>query len=503
MRHFILALDQGTTSTTAMAIDAESGRVLGVSSKESPVSYPAQGWVEHDAEGLWHDCLEVVATLLREHDLSAQACLGLGITNQRETAVAWDPESQRALGPAIVWQDKRTSELCEQLRRQDYEALVQSRSGLVINPYFSATKFAWLVDSQSGFRASAEAGRICLGTVDSFLVAKLTAGKRFCTDVSNASRTSLLNLRQAAWDPELCELFRVPMAALGQVQPCDGDFGVTRSIGVLPDGIPIAAVAGDQQAALFGQGCWRVGQAKCTFGTGAFLVLNTGADIAQSKHRLLSTSAWTLSGDATYALEASAFIAGAAVQWLRDGLGIIRDSAEVEALARSAGHQDGLIFVPALAGLGAPHWDSAARGSLAGIDRGTIRGHVAYAVLEGVAAQIVELLEIMEKDAGISLVRVRVDGGMTKNELFLQMLADLSGRTIERPQIIDTTVLGVGMLVAKTLGLVQRSDELQTWRGADSSYEPNMPADLVVDRMEAWRQAVAKTLGREQWQMAN
>jgi glycerol kinase len=485
---FILAIDQGTTGTTALLFDKDM-QVRGKGYREIPQFFPKPGWVEHDPEEIWRS---VLLTVAEARDRAGNgAIIGIGITNQRETVVCWDRETGRALAPAIVWQDRRTAGHCQTLREAGAEPTFQKSAGLIIDPYFSGTKFSWLLDNVAGLRERAGAGKVAFGTVDSFLVWRLSGGKSHVTDVSNASRTMLFDIGKLVWDPELCRILTVPAAALPRVVPCAGSLASTLGVDGLVDGTPIAGMAGDQQAALFGQGCLERGDAKCTFGTGAFLLMNVGAKLIPSQHRLLATLAWQTATGVTYALEGSAFVCGALVQWLRDGLGIIQSASEIERLAASVPDTGGVAIVPALVGLGAPHWRPEARGILCGISRGPTAAHIARAALEAMALQNVDLVRAMERDAGQPITSLRVDGGATSNGLLMQMQADLLGTDILRPAMIESTALGAGMLAARGLGLESRRTRKPNLN--TTVFHPRVTPAEREQRMLRWRDALARS----------
>ena len=483
----VLAIDQGTTGTTAMLLDG-AVRVLAIHNVEFPNHYPAPGQVEHDTDEIWQSVGSAVgAVLSRVPDVEIVA---IGITNQRETSLFWERDTGRPIHRALVWQDRRTAEACAALKARGLEPMVKARTGLVLDPYFSGTKAGWLLDHVPGARARAEAGELLFGTIDAWLTWKLTGAH--VTDPSNASRTLLFNLHTMGWDPELLALFGVPAACLPRVVDNAGVIGHTRGLGFLPDGIPVAGLAGDQQSALFGQACFRPGAAKCTYGTGAFVLLNTGDQPVTSERGMLTTVAWRLDGQVTYALEGSAFIAGAAVQWLRDGLGIITTAAEIEALAASVPDAGGVIFVPALTGLGAPHWRPEARGVLSGLTRGTTRAHIARATLDGVAMQIGDMLGAMVEEAGTPLAELKVDGGAAKNDLLMQLQADILGVTCARPTVLETTALGAAFLAGLGVGFWSSTEAISAAWVVDRRFEPQMPAAEVAARKAAWSAAVAK-----------
>jgi glycerol kinase len=467
-------------------------QVRGRVTVDFPQHYPQPGWVGHDAEGIWSSVTRAIATLLRDTGVSGGRIAAVGITNQRETTVLWERHSGRPVGRAIVWQDRRTAEMCGALKAQGLEELFRKKTGLVLDPYFSGTKIAWLLDQSPDLRRQAEQGKLAFGTIDSFLVWRLTGGTAHVTDVSNASRTLLMNLRTLAWDEELLGHLHVPSALLPEIRPSAAIYGRLRGLDLLPDGIPVAGMAGDQQAALFGQACFDPGESKCTFGTGAFLLENTGAEIIQSRNGLLTTVAWQIDGETSYALEGSAFIAGAAVQWLRDGLGLFPASADVETLAGSVPDSGGVVFVPALTGLGAPHWRSEARGVISGLTRGSTAAHLARATLEGIALQIRDLALAMDEDRGVPLSVLKVDGGAVRNNLLMQIQADLLDRPVIRPQMVETTALGAAMLAGLGAGFWNDRDELRaTWQ-EERRFLPQMPADRRDMLIDDWRRAVAK-----------
>jgi glycerol kinase len=484
----ILAIDQGTTGTTALLLD-EQMHIRGKGYCEIPQSYPAPGLVEHDPEAIWRSVLTAFAKARAQAPDGAIA--GIGVTNQRETVVMWERATGRAVAPAIVWQDRRTAERCAAMRDAGHEPLIQRSTGLLLDPYFSGTKIAWMLENISGLRQRALAGDIAFGTVDSFLVWRLSGGKSHITDVTNASRTLLLDLGRLDWSEELCRLFGVPPAVLPRVCPSSGMLAVSTGVDGLQDGTPIAGIAGDQQAALFGQGCFQRGQAKCTFGTGSFLLMNVGEQPVLSQHRLLGTVAWQTAQGTSYALEGSAFVSGALVQWLRDGLGIIKTAADIEPLAASVPDTGGVTIVPALAGLGAPHWRPEARGIICGISRGTTAAHIARAALEAMALQNVDLALAMERDAGHPITSLRVDGGASANNLLMQMQADLLGADIVRPAMVESTALGAGKLAALGLGLYSdpgKASDLNV-----STFHPRLDPEERGRIMSRWREALTKS----------
>ncbi len=485
----VLAIDQGTTGTTVLILDHRQ-QVRAKVNQELRQIFPKPGWVEHDLEDIWGTVVFTVQRALREAGLRGADVGAIGITNQRETTALWDRRSGRALHHAIVWQDRRTTEECARLRAEGHEERVREKTGLVLDPYFSATKLRWLLDNVKGAREKTEAGEVAFGTIDSFLAWRLTGGAAHVTDVSNASRTLLMNLRTREWDRELLDLFDVPRSLLPEIRPSSHVYGTTRGVKVLPDGIPVAGIAGDQQAALFGQACFAPGDAKCTYGTGAFLLQNTGPDPVLSSRGLLTTVAWKVGGEVAYALEGSSFIAGAAVQWLRDGLGVIKRSAEVEALARQVKDSGGLVFVPALAGLGAPHWRPEARGLLRGIDRGTTAAHLARATLEGIAFLIHDLAEAMRSEAHRPIPVFRVDGGASQNDLLMQFQADLLGIPVERPRLVETTAFGAAFLAGLATGVWKDRDEIRRSWKVGKRFEPKMTQEQREAHLARWRKAL-------------
>jgi glycerol kinase len=489
MRH-VIAIDQGTTGSTVLVLD-ETLEVRGRGYQEFRQIYPQPGWVEHDPEAIWSSVMAALAVALG--DIDPNTIAAIGITNQRETAILWDRQTGRAVHNAIVWQDRRTADRCAELKAQGKEARVKQLTGLTLDPYFSGTKVQWMLHSVPGLATAARAGSIAFGTVDAYLLWRLTGGAVHATDVTNASRTLLFDIHQLAWSDELCELLGVPRSILPRVVPSSGEIGVTKGVAGLPDGIPIAGIAGDQQAALFGQACFVPGDAKCTFGTGAFILMNTGDKPVASKAGLLTTVAWKLgSGELRYALEGSAFIAGAAVQWLRDGLHMFASASEVEALAREVPDSGGVIVVPAFAGLGAPHWRPEARGSITGLTRGSTRAHLARATLEGIALQNVDILRAMERDSGRSLGTLKVDGGASANDLLMQFQSDVLGVEIARPELVESTALGAAFLAGLGTGVwTDQAQISKTWREA-KRFTPTVNRGWVKEHLARWDAAVAK-----------
>ena len=486
---YVLAIDQGTTSTRALVLDQRL-TVRAKVNEEFRQIFPRPGWVEHDLEDIWASTLSTIRRALKQAGAKGAEIAAIGITNQRETTALWDRRTGRPLHHAIVWQDRRTSEDCARLKAEGREPLVAEKTGLVLDPYFSATKLRWLLDHVKGARARADAGEAAFGTIDTFLAWRITGGQAHVTDASNASRTLLMDLRSLAWDRELLDVFGVPRSVLPEIRGSSEVYGATRGLKVLPDGIPVAGIAGDQQAALFGQACFAPGDAKCTYGTGAFLLQNTGTEAVRSRHGLLTTVAWKLGGEVAYALEGSSFIAGAAVQWLRDGLGLVEKASDVEALASQVKSTGEVVFVPALAGLGAPHWRPAARGLIAGLDRGTTAAHLARATLEGIAFQIHDLAVEMAAEAGKPFPVFKVDGGASQNDLLMQFQSDLLGVPVERPSMIETTALGAAFLAGLAAGVWSSKDEIRrAWR-VGKRFEPRMSEGERSRHLAKWRKAV-------------
>ncbi|RMD60864.1 MAG: glycerol kinase [Alphaproteobacteria bacterium] len=489
-RHAILAIDQGTTSTRAMVFDS-AGRPLGQAQREFPQHFPHPGWVEHDPEDIWRDTVAVVKDAIAAAAREPRDIAAIGITNQRETAVLWDRRTGVPVHRAIVWQDRRTAEMCARLRADGHEAQIQARTGLLIDPYFSATKVAWMLDNVDGARDRARRGELAFGTIDSFLLWRLTGGRVHATDATNAARTMLYAIDRQTWDDDLLALFDIPAAILPEVRDCDAEFGVCDS-GIFGAAIPVAGIAGDQQAATIGQACFREGMTKSTYGTGCFALMNTGSRMLASKHRLLTTIAYRINGTTTYALEGSIFIAGAAIQWLRDGLGIIASAAETEALARSADPAQRIYLVPAFTGLGAPYWDAEARGAIVGLTRAAGRAEIVRAALEAVCFQTRDLLEAMAGDGAERLDTLRVDGGMVANDWLLQRLADILGVAVERPQVVETTALGAACLAGLRKGVFDGLDGVaRIWRSS-GRFEPKMPAAERDALYAGWQDAVRR-----------
>jgi len=491
MPDVIMAIDQGTTGTTVIFLD----RKLNIKAhgyKTIRQIYPQQGWVEHDPADIWDSVLVAVAQALEKGAVSASEICAIGITNQRETTLIWNRETGKPYHHAIVWQCRRTKAICEILKKEGLENLFQEKTGLLLDPYFSGTKLKWYFDMLTGLRGEAASGKAIAGTIDTYLTWKLTNGGSHVTDATNASRTLLMNIETLAWDDQLAGILGVPLNILPEIRSCSEIYGCTEKVPGLPDGIPICGMAGDQQAALFGQACFQPGEAKCTYGTGAFLLLNTGDTPVRSKNKLLTTVAWNLDGRTTYALEGSAFIAGSAVQWLRDGMGIINSAGEVETLAKSVEDSGGVIVVPAFVGMGAPHWIPGARGLICGLTLGTKRGHLARATLEGIALQNAEILAAMVSDFGRNLVQLKVDGGASANDLLMQIQADFLGCRIIRPKMVETTALGAAFLAGLGAGLWKGFQDIKrTWK-EDRIFSPSMSDENRDSIMKQWRSAVKK-----------
>lgn len=489
----VLAFDQGTTSSRAIVFD-RSGSMLGVAQAEFTQHYPQPGWVEHDASEIWNAQLAVARQALAACSLEPRDVAAIGITNQRETTLLWDRATGQPIHPAIVWQDRRTADACDAMIEAGLADHVQSKTGLVIDAYFCASKLKWLLDHVSGARQRAERGELAFGTIDSWLIWKMTSGRVHATDVTNASRTMLLDIRTCSWDEGLLDLFEIPRAVLPEVLPSGHLYGMTdESLFGCP--IKIASAAGDQQSALFGQNCTRHGMAKSTYGTGCFTLMHVGEQPPLSRSKLLTTVACSLSKRPEYALEGSVFIAGAVVQWLRDGLGIIDTSAEVESLAASVPDSDDVYLVPAFAGLGAPHWDAHARGTLIGITRGTTRAHIARAALEGIAFQVADVLEAMNSDSEIEIQQLRVDGGAAANNLLMQFQADILGVPVVRPKVIETTALGAAFLAGLAVGFWDGIEEIERVWQSDRVFEPQMNREQRDRRRARWRQALDRSRG--------
>ena len=489
----VLAFDQGTTSSRAIAF-AHDGRILGKAQQEFRQIFPHPGWVEHDPLEIWNSQRDVALRALEAASLGAQDVAAIGIANQRETTVLWERSSGRPVANAIVWQDRRTASRCDALRHSGAEATFARKTGLILDPYFSGTKLEWLLDNVPGARARAEAGELAFGTIDSWLAWQLTGGREHVTDASNASRTLLYDIHALDWDEELLSILRIPRSVLPRVVPSRGAFAKTAGEG-LPRGIPVAGIAGDQQAALFGQACHRPGMAKNTYGTGCFLLMNTGERAAASTHGLIATVAWLSGSRATYALEGSVFVSGAAIQWLRDGLGLIERASDIDALAASVPDSGGVHFVPALAGLGAPHWDPHARGAIVGITRGTTSAHLARATLDAIAMQVAELVRAMEADCRIPLTELRVDGGASASDLLMQTQADLLGVPVVRPRVTETTALGVAYLAGLAVGFWKDEAEIEALWERERVFEPAITREAAAARLGEWQRALERSRG--------
>ncbi|MEN5309534.1 glycerol kinase GlpK [Chryseobacterium cucumeris] len=484
----ILALDQGTTSSRAILFN-HSGEIEYVSQKDFRQIFPTPGWVEHDPNEIWSSQISVAAEVIAKAGISGLEVAAIGITNQRETTIVWDKETGEPIYNAIVWQDRRTSKYCDELKDQGHAETIKEKTGLVLDAYFSATKLKWILDNVEGARQKAEEGKLCFGTVDTWLVWKLTRGKMFITDVSNASRTMLLNIHTLEWDNDLLELFDIPKNILPAVKQSSEIYGETATT-LFSTKIPIAGIAGDQQAALFGQMCTTPGMVKNTYGTGCFLLMNTGTEAVSSKNNLLTTVAWKINGEVNYALEGSVFVGGAAIQWLRDGLKLIRSSEEVNKLAASVPDNGGVYFVPALTGLGAPYWDQYARGTIVGITRGTTDAHIARATLEGIAFQVYEIVKAMEADSGRASLELRVDGGASASDLLMQIQSDLFGFKITRPKTLETTALGAAYLAGLAVGYWKSIDEIQEQWIVDKDFHPQLNREQVDKMTHFWKKAV-------------
>lgn len=492
---YILSIDQGTTGTTASLVN-EHAQIVSKADQDFPQIYPQPAWVEHDPEEIWKSVVATINKAMSLQKTSWKDIAAIGITNQRETVVVWDRKTGKPIYNAIVWQCRRTSQICDRLRKNKKTVQkIRRLTGLVVDPYFTATKVQWILDHVPGARQRANSGELALGTIDSFLVWRLTGGEVHATDVTNASRTQLMNIKTGQWDPELLKIFKIPESLLPTIKSSSGVFGHTKTNDATQAGIPISGVAGDQQSALFGQACFEPGEAKCTYGTGSFILMNTGKKMILSKSGLLTTVAWQLAGEShmTYALEGSVFVCGAAVQWLRDGLKIIKSSDEIESLAKSVSSTEGVEFVPALTGLGAPYWDAEARGLITGLTRGTTSAHVARATLEAMALQNCDLLFAMEKDAGKRLKRLKVDGGASSNNLLMQLQSDYLKTPIDRPKNVETTSLGAAFLAGLGIKFWKSKDELKTIWAKDQEFKPSMPEKDRRLRLERWHKAIART----------
>jgi len=488
---YVLALDQGTTSSRAMLFD-RNGNIVSVAQKEFQQIYPEAGWVEHDPQEIWSTQAGVAAEAVTRAGANASSIAAIGITNQRETTIVWDRETGKPIYNAIVWQDRRTAALCDELKSRGLESMVRAKTGLPIDAYFSATKIRWILDNVEGARDKAKQGRLAFGTVDSWLVWNFTRHGMHITDITNASRTMLFDIHARRWDDELLDALDIPRSMLPEVRTSSELYGPTQGT-VFASDVPLASLAGDQHAALFGQMCTESGMVKNTYGTGCFLVMNTGEKPIESRNNLVTTIAWQIGDRVDYALEGSIFIAGAVVQWLRDGLGLIRHASEVEALARNVPHSDGVYLVPAFAGLGAPHWNARARGTLFGVTRGTTSSHIARAALDSIAYQSLDVLKAMEADSGMRIGELRVDGGACANDLLMQFQADLLGVGVARPRIAETTALGAAYLAGLAVGYWKDVDELKAQWQLERRFAPSMPEQEIASSLAGWRRAVNAT----------
>ena len=491
MTRHLLAIDQGTTGTTALIMDVE-GRTLGRATREFAQHFPQPGWVEHEPDEIWESVRAALEGAFAAAGLGWEAIAAIGITNQRETTLVWDRSTGKPIHRAIVWQDRRTSARCAELEKSGHGPKVRETTGLVLDPYFSGTKVAWLLDNVPGARGRADKGELAFGTVDTYLVWRLTGGAVHVTDVTNASRTMLMGLRSLSWDEEMGKILRVPRAVLPEIVASAGAIATTRAVDGIPEGVPIAGIARDQQAALFGQACFEPGDVKCTYGTGAFVLIHTGDRPIQSRVGLLATVGWKVGNEVVYALEGSSFIAGAAVQWLRDGLGLIKSASDIEALARQVPSSEGVTFVPALSGLGAPYWDSGARGLITGITRGTRAAHLARATLEAIAHQVDDLVCAMADDLGSPVKRMRVDGGAAANDLLMEFQANLSNLTVERPAELESTARGAAMLAGLGVGLFRTPAEAAKMSKAAGVFRASMEGKARERLRAEWADAVRR-----------
>ncbi|MDD4190618.1 MAG: glycerol kinase GlpK [Mangrovibacterium sp.] len=489
-KKYVLALDQGTTSSRAILFSGE-GNIISVAQKEFRQFYPNLGWVEHDASEIWQTQVLVATDAISKAGIHPGEVACIGITNQRETTVVWDRETGKPVCPAIVWQDRRTAAFCDELNDQGYGESIYSKTGLIIDSYFSGTKIKWILDHVPGARERAEQGKLAFGTIDSWLLWNFTEGAVHVTDVSNASRTMLFNIHTLEWDSELLQLFDIPASVLPEVRSSSEIYGVTRQFDVE---IPISGIAGDQQAATFGQCCTKPGMVKNTYGTGCFILANTGNKPVRSKNKLLTTIAWKINNETVYALEGSIFVGGAIVQWLRDGLGIIKSSAEIERLARSVPDNGGVYLVSALTGLGAPHWDPHARGMIIGLTRGTTSGHICRAALEGIAFQTRDVLKAMEADAGVQVSELRVDGGAAANDFLMQFQSDILQRTVVRPKVLETTALGAAYLAGLAVGFWDSIDEICNRQETEQKFWPGLSAGEAAGMVVRWQEALKRSM---------
>ena len=492
MSRYILALDQGTSSSRAIVFDKD-GQAKAVAQKEFTQIFPKPGWVEHNPMEIWSSQAAVIAEAITSIDINGLDIAGIGITNQRETTIVWDAETGEPVYNAIVWQDRRTSEYCDSLKDAGLTDTIRSKTGLIIDAYFSATKIRWILENVPGAREKAEQGKLRFGTVDTWLIWMLTRGEVHVTDVSNASRTMVYNIHDLCWDKELLELFGIPESMMPQVKSSSEVYGYTKTT-LFAHEVPVAGIAGDQQAALFGQMCTDPGSVKNTYGTGCFLLMNTGEKPIMSRNNLLTTIAWKIGDKVNYALEGSIFVAGSVVQWLRDGLGIIRSSSEVEALAASVPDNGGVYYVPALTGLGAPYWDQYAKGCIYGLSRGTTAAHIARAALEGIAFQTMDIVNAMEKDAGVKLAELKVDGGASRNNLLMQFQADILNTSVIRPKVTETTALGAAYLAGLAVGFWESIDYIKSQWAVETAFEPKAEEADVTILKEGWKDAINRTL---------
>lgn len=496
MEKYILSLDQGTSSSRAIIFNSK-GEICSKAQREFPQYFPKPGWVEHNPHEIWSSQASVIAEAITQIDINGLNIAGIGITNQRETTIVWDKDTEEPIYNAIVWQDRRTSEYCDELKRQGKTDFIRQKTGLILDAYFSATKIKWILDNVPGARKRAEAGKLMFGTVDSWLIWRLTRGECHVTDVSNASRTLLFNINTLDWDDELLELFDIPRSMMPEVKSSSEIYGYTKTT-IFAHKVPIAGIAGDQQAALFGQMCTEPGTVKNTYGTGCFMLMNVGEKPILSKNNLLTTIAWKIGDKVEYALEGSIFVAGSVVQWLRDGLGIIRSSEEVEALAASVPDTAGVYFVPALTGLGAPWWDPYARGIICNLSRGATAAHIARAALEGIAFQTMDIVNAMANDAGVGLKDLKVDGGASRNNLMMQFQADILNVPVVRPTTTETTALGAAFLAGLAVGYWNSIDEIRNMTGIGRIFTPSGDAETVKEKIEGWKVAVRRTLSNPQ-----
>lgn len=492
MKQYILALDQGTSSSRAIVFD-EKGTTCAVAQREFRQIFPQSGWVEHDPHEIWASQASVIAEAISIMDINGLNLAGIGITNQRETTIVWDSETEEPIYNAIVWQDRRTSDYCDELKKQGLTDMIRQKTGLIIDAYFSATKIKWILDNVAGARKRAEKGKLMFGTVDTWLIWRLTRGEVHVTDVSNASRTMLFNINTLDWDQELLDLFGIPRSMMPEVKSSSEVYGHTKTT-IFAHKVPISGIAGDQQAALFGQMCTEPGMVKNTYGTGCFLLMNSGEKPILSQNNLITTVAWKIGDKVNYALEGSIFVGGSVVQWLRDGLHVINSSSEVEALASQVPDTNGVYFVPALTGLGAPWWDQYARGTITGISRGTTTAHIARAALEGIAYQTMDITAAMSRDAGVPLRELKVDGGASRNNLLMQFQADILGTKVIRPQVVETTAMGAAYLAGLAVGYWSSIDEIRKQWQVDRVFEPSWDEKQIQAARSGWEDAVKRTL---------